>query len=79
MCPPAGIDDDQNHQAQWGPKSSRCGWSGAGASEAVVNELETILRIVIVVAATALPIMGTIWLVAGRGAGREGFGGTRLF
>jgi hypothetical protein len=63
----------------WAQKSSRCGWSSAEASEAVVNEIETLLRIVIVVAATALPIIGTIWLVAGRGAGREGFGGTGLF
>jgi hypothetical protein len=54
-------------------------WAEADASEAIVNELETLLRIVVVVAVTALPIMGAIWLVAGRGAGREGFGGTRLF
>ena len=63
----------------WASNSSRCGRSGADASEAVVNELETLLRIMVVVAVTALPIIGAIWLVAGRGADREGFGGTRLF
>lgn len=44
-----------------------------------MNELETLLRIVVGIATAALPIVGAIWLVAGRGAGREGFGGTRLF
>lgn len=44
-----------------------------------MNELETLLQIVVVFAATALPIIGAIWVAAGRGAGREGFGGTGLF
>lgn len=63
----------------WASKSSRCGLSDADALEASVNELESLLRIMVVVAATGLPILGAIWLVAGRGADREGFGGTRLF
>lgn len=47
-------------------------------SETTVNELGFLAQIM-VVAATALPIIGAIWLVTGRGAGREGFGGTGLF
>jgi hypothetical protein len=49
------------------------------ASETTVNVLESFVQIVVVVAATALPIIGSIWLAAGRGAGREGFSGTGLF
>jgi len=44
-----------------------------------VNVLESFVQIMVVVAATALPIIGAIWLVAGRGARREGFSGTGLF
>jgi hypothetical protein len=44
-----------------------------------VNELGYLTQVLVVIAATALPIIGAIWLVAGRGAGREGFGGTGLF
>jgi hypothetical protein len=44
-----------------------------------VNVLESLVQIMVVSAGTALPIIGTIWLVAGRGPGREGFSGTGLF
>jgi len=44
-----------------------------------VNVLESFVQIMVLVAATALPTIGAIWLVAGRGAGREGFSGTGLF
>lgn len=49
------------------------------ASETTVNVLESLVQIMVVVVGTALPIIGTIWLVAGRGPGREGFSGTGLF
>ncbi|MEX1170394.1 MAG: hypothetical protein WEE50_09660 [Chloroflexota bacterium] len=44
-----------------------------------MNDLGFFAQIIVVVAATALPIIGAIWLVAGRGARRGGFSGTGLF
>jgi hypothetical protein len=71
----------RKHQAQWEASNfesvrvTRC----RPASETTVNVLESFVQIMVVVAATALPIIGAIWLVAGRGAGRGGFSGTGLF